>query len=298
MARVWELSPLKAERLLIHLAIADHMDHDGYGFVSWSQIQAKTKAGRTTIYEAVREMERLGFLRVVEAHVGKFATRYQLLWPRLPEQRSDGSPTEPCDGSAAEPVMVQPPNGSAAEPADLMVRLSTSDGSANTSDGSAAGNSSVPTSVHRHPSSRLSSANPPPSCPHSDECRQAANLLALLITANGSKPPTITCRWHTDLDRLHRIDGRAWPDIEAAIRWSQADPFWRANILSPAKLRAKYDQLRLAAMRPTRSHNGSKTRHALSLADRMEEAEHAALTSAQTAHPSLAAGPHRAARQP
>jgi hypothetical protein len=31
--------------------------------------------------------------------------------------------------------------------------------------------------------------------------------------------------------------------------WCQDDDFWKANIMSPAKLRKQYDQLRLAAQR-------------------------------------------------
>jgi hypothetical protein len=40
-----------------------------------------------------------------------------------------------------------------------------------------------------------------------------------------------------------QMDGRSPPEIEAVIRWSQTDPFWRNNILSPAKLREKWPQL-------------------------------------------------------
>jgi hypothetical protein len=45
------------------------------------------------------------------------------------------------------------------------------------------------------------------------------------------------------------LDGRTFEQVEAAIVWSQNDEFWRTNILSASKLRSKYDQLRLAAMR-------------------------------------------------
>lgn len=42
-------------------------------------------------------------------------------------------------------------------------------------------------------------------------------------------------------------------DIAGAIRWCQADEFWRGNILSAVKLREKYDQLRLQAARGRRA---------------------------------------------
>lgn len=85
-------------------------------------------------------------------------------------------------------------------------------------------------------------------CKHDDDVITACQLLADLIEDNGSKRPAITCHgWHTDMERLHRIDERTWEQITAAIRWCQDDNFWHTNILSPAKLRKQYDQMRLQA---------------------------------------------------
>lgn len=81
------------------------------------------------------------------------------------------------------------------------------------------------------------------------EARRLCDLLAELMVANGCKPPNITKSWIDEMDRMMRLDGRTSENVENCIRWSQADSFWQANILSPKKLRAKYDQLRLAAKR-------------------------------------------------
>jgi hypothetical protein len=86
---------------------------------------------------------------------------------------------------------------------------------------------------------------------YGDENHQACNLLADLIEANGSKRPAVTDKWQSDMERLNRIDERSWEQITKAIEWCQADDFWRGNIMSPAKLRKQYDQLRLAAQRNT-----------------------------------------------
>lgn len=80
------------------------------------------------------------------------------------------------------------------------------------------------------------------------EATRLCGLLAELMVGNGCKPPTITATWVLDMDRMLRLDERTVSQVENAIRWCQADPFWRANILSPRKLREKYEQLRLAAM--------------------------------------------------
>jgi hypothetical protein len=40
-----------------------------------------------------------------------------------------------------------------------------------------------------------------------------------------------------------RLDQRTEEQIEILIDWSQADPFWRGNILSMSKLREQFDAL-------------------------------------------------------
>jgi hypothetical protein len=94
---------------------------------------------------------------------------------------------------------------------------------------------------------------------YGDENNQACNLLADLIETNGSRRPTVTDKWHSDMDKLNRIDERSWDQINRAIEWCQADDFWRGNIMSPAKLRKQYDQLRLAAQRNTKQSKFTKT---------------------------------------
>ena len=75
------------------------------------------------------------------------------------------------------------------------------------------------------------------------------NLLADLIAENGSKRPTPGKGWHDSARLLIDKDGRTLEQVEAAIRWSQANAFWKSNILSMPKLREKYDTLRLQAQR-------------------------------------------------
>jgi hypothetical protein len=92
------------------------------------------------------------------------------------------------------------------------------------------------------------------------DVERLCNLLADLVEANGSKRPTITDTWRVECDRLIRIDGKTPDKIERAIRWSQRDPFWRANVLSMPTLRAKYDQLRLARERELDAGHGPARR--------------------------------------
>ncbi len=89
--------------------------------------------------------------------------------------------------------------------------------------------------------------------PNNVDAEQAAHRLADLIENNGSRKPTVTEQWVTEMDRMHRIDGRTWEEIRGAIEWSQSHEFWASVILSPKKLRAKFDQMRLQAARDKRT---------------------------------------------
>jgi len=42
---------------------------------------------------------------------------------------------------------------------------------------------------------------------------------------------------------MREKDNRELKEIKDVIDWCQADPFWQGNILSPKKLREKFDQL-------------------------------------------------------
>jgi hypothetical protein len=75
------------------------------------------------------------------------------------------------------------------------------------------------------------------------------NLLADLMVGNGVKRPTVSGKWVGDIDKLIRIDEKTVEQVEAAIRWSQADSFWSSNIHSPAALRKQYEKMRLQAQR-------------------------------------------------
>ena len=80
---------------------------------------------------------------------------------------------------------------------------------------------------------------------YGDEITKLSNLLADLIEANGIKRPDVTDKWHQEIERLNRLDGYSYEQIEQTIRWVQQDSFWRSNVLSPAKLRKQFGALQL-----------------------------------------------------
>jgi hypothetical protein len=83
------------------------------------------------------------------------------------------------------------------------------------------------------------------------EVQRLCVLLADLIAENDDnhKRPTITMAWYRECRLLIERDGRSAKQVEAAIRWSQANIFWKANILGMPKLREKYSELSLQARR-------------------------------------------------
>ena len=74
-------------------------------------------------------------------------------------------------------------------------------------------------------------------------------ILANLPTGRLSKPAEeagARRNWPKDIDRLIKLDGKTPAAVREMIEWATADTFWRANILSAAKLRGKWDQLEMA----------------------------------------------------
>lgn len=76
------------------------------------------------------------------------------------------------------------------------------------------------------------------------EDEQCARWLFGRILANnpGHKPPNFE-NWSDDVRLMRERDGRTHREICELFSWAQDDDFWCANILSPSKLREKWDQL-------------------------------------------------------
>ncbi|MGU3443310.1 hypothetical protein ACLBXI_26030 [Bacillus cereus] len=49
--------------------------------------------------------------------------------------------------------------------------------------------------------------------------------------------------WANEMRLMRERDNRTEEQIQYVIKWSQRDPFWKTNILSPSKLRKQFDQL-------------------------------------------------------
>ena len=66
-------------------------------------------------------------------------------------------------------------------------------------------------------------------------------------------------QWENDykeMNRLHRINGWTYRQIEYIIRWSQQDSFWRQNIRSVTKLRKQFENLVVRAKEQSQQKGG------------------------------------------
>ena len=72
---------------------------------------------------------------------------------------------------------------------------------------------------------------------------------------NGMKKATVL-KWSLSIDKLNRIDKQSFEMIEAVIVWSQADTFWKNNILSGDALRKQWDKLTVQMQ--TTADNGKR----------------------------------------
>jgi hypothetical protein len=67
-------------------------------------------------------------------------------------------------------------------------------------------------------------------------------------------------RWANDIRLMREADKRTDEEIRATFAWANDDDFWKANILSPGKLREKFTTLLGQQNRNGGSTNG-KVRH-------------------------------------
>jgi len=79
---------------------------------------------------------------------------------------------------------------------------------------------------------------------YTEKDKEMTDLLFTLMKENYSFIKNEPCeKDYCEMNRLSRIDGWDYKQIEYIIRWSQQDEFWRQNIRSVSKLRKQFSQL-------------------------------------------------------
>jgi hypothetical protein len=246
MACVLHHSRASGTDKVVLLGIANH-DGDGGAWPAIATLARYANVTERAVQAAVARLIEMGEVEVVHQEGGDRRLRndrrpnlYRVL-VSCPDS-CDGSPqhrvqpTSPRDGNG---VKASAPRGEVqrahgVKPTSPEPSIEPS-GTPLSSDASGTDASKLPKAVQQSP--------------FLTDAKRLCRLLADLIVENGCKPPKRTWRWVQDMDAVMRLDGRAAVEVETVIRWAQQDEFWRVNVLSPAKLREKFDQLRLARER-------------------------------------------------
>lgn len=84
-------------------------------------------------------------------------------------------------------------------------------------------------------------------------------LEKIRVNISDFKNPNLE-KWANDFRLMRMIDERADNHIKYMIDWAQNDTFWKANILSPSKLRKQWDRLVLLAKEDHKKKQNTKTK--------------------------------------
>jgi len=228
MAWVWEQSQSTPTQRLVLLAIADCANDAGAeAYPSMATLRKKTGLSERAIQAALNGLVALGELAVNLNAGPRGCNRYRVIATpagNAPPQEMRGA------GDAPPPQEMHPtPAGNAGVPPQQV-------------------HPNHPLTIKEPSEEQEPSRSEPQKRP---DVERICRYLADKIVTNGSRRPRITKTWRDEARRLLDSDGRTVEQVIKAIDWCQADPFWRANILSMPALRDKYDKLRLAAQRPT-----------------------------------------------
>lgn len=94
ITRVWDESPYEGARLLIHLAMADHANDEGWFFMAQTTIARKARCSVEYVRKTVQQMQTDGVV-VIErkGHSKGKATEYRLLPNKVGQSAEVNSPT-------------------------------------------------------------------------------------------------------------------------------------------------------------------------------------------------------------
>lgn len=222
----FSLANLPAGEKFVLVVLADFADEAASCYPSQARIAAMTGHGVSTVARHLKSLEDRGLLTRTARRKGGHRTSDRFVLRMATTQYEGLNPTAQTEDSnpsnrenqplnlEEEPLVREPPER---EPPE-----------------------SVSTAV----------ATVPKFAPEVDAL---CTLLADLIEDNGARRPAVTDKWRHAVRLMVERDERTYGQIERAMRWAQGNDFWRGNILSMPKLREKYDQLRLQALRETTS---------------------------------------------
>ena len=255
---VWKHSRAVNGSLIVLLAIAHEADRDGIATMSLQELTRKTRLAERTVRAGVSDLAALGELGVTTGSGRGHRSGYRVA-PASPGNPAESATFRPVRG--AESATFDP--GNPAESATFPETPSDGNPAESATFTSQNGRSGHPPPVKGAESATFEISDVfitstgidevqvknVPAITSRPDVERLCQHLADRIEANGCKRPAIGKKWRDAARLMIDRDGRTEQQITAAINWCQDSEFWRANILSMPKLREKYDQLRMQAVR-------------------------------------------------
>lgn len=230
-ALVWEYyNPAPVEKggcgapLVLALALADEADDNGGGiFQSVPTLAAKTRQTERAIFAQLGRMVEAKALECVQKSVGGAGrfSQYRL-------------------NIATIIVLKNPERGSG---------ITMNEVQGFSSNNPEAGSGFLPPHIEGLKEKKVQdSENPERGAsqkPDADDEKQARWMLGRIRRLNPKHREPSWLTWLRDIRLMRERDGRTHREISELFAWANDDAFWSANILSPGKLREKWDQLTL-----------------------------------------------------
>ena len=262
MSQVFKRFPLGGGIRLLALALADHASDDGTRvYPSVPLLAQKTLQSERTVQYQLRQLSNMGWLRIVrESRGGKGNTTEYRIDPAWVNGATTIAPLDP-----PQPVQSGPPddrNGAIFAPLDtgqtvqsdaLTVQLTTSNG--------AIAVAPEPSKNHQEPSKRQRTHAPQPEAlrltmptarPRKssrqiivdpEDERLARWMFDLILKLHPKHEAPNFTKWADDIRLMREVNKREPSEIARLFRWANGHQFWCTNILSPHKLRQRWDQL-------------------------------------------------------
>ena len=210
----------KASAKLVLIYMADYAGDGNLSFQCVSKLSVRTGLDRKTIITAITYLEQAGYVRDTGEKRG--ATNKIVVYELL--DKFNGIETVPKTGSLNSPESGTVPK---AEQYRKRTLNSTENGT------------QIKELDLRTIELKESQRNA-----FTDEDKNIAEfMLAMIRKFNPAHKQPNLPSWANDIRLLRERDKRSMVEIRELFVWANADDFWRGNILSPAKLRLKWDQL-------------------------------------------------------
>lgn len=183
-------------------------------------ISSETGFGRTAVRNAIQALLSSGALSSVEKSEGRRSNRYRV---NLDEPTASRT-VQPLNDSSREQFNLPPGEREPAASRTSTCRLAN------------------PNKERTGKGTRNKSQQPEKRFTQVDRAVADEIFAKMQILHPGHKPPNFDA-WADEIRLMRERDGRTVAEIRELFAWANADSFWKANILSPAKLRQKWDTL-------------------------------------------------------